>query len=245
MVAGARIKTRESVSSRCKLSHQLFKTFKTTLSTLKVKFTMMQRRMSEVLIASPVDSQVLVPRLVRTSSALFSPRDILAEPKFEDAVQVQFVDGEFSSSLRAVKNFDAGDVVADLSLHAWVTPKKRYTTVQAGKNKHIELGSEMVFCNHSCSPNVHFDMSRMCTVAIKPIHAGDELVFFYPSSEWEMDQPFQCWCGSSACVGWIAGARFLSPTVLGNFKYINDHIKELKEEQLAELEIKEHVGQDL
>jgi len=204
---------------------------------------MLQRRMSEVLVASPLDSPVVGPRLLRSSSALFQPRDTLDSPKFPDAVTVEFNDGDsFSSSLRAVKAFNVGDMIADLTLHSWEAPVKRYTTVQYGKDRHIELGSEMVFCNHSCNPNVHFDMKHMHVVALRQIQAGDELCFFYPSSEWCMDQPFQCWCGAKQCIGWVAGAKFLAPSLISKF-VMNDYILDLKTEQLAMMD--NDVGQDL
>jgi hypothetical protein len=45
-------------------------------------------------------------------------------------------------------------------------------------------------------PNVKFDTEAMQVVALRDISADSELQFFYPSSEWEMAAPFQCWCGS-------------------------------------------------
>ncbi|KAG0322589.1 hypothetical protein BGZ99_003246 [Dissophora globulifera] len=74
---------------------------------------------------------------------------------------------------------------------------KRYTTVQVGENEHIELNSDR-----------------------------DNLTFFYPSSEWEMDQPFPCWCGSEQCVKNIQGAKFLSKQTMSRY-FITKHIQEL------------------
>ncbi|KAB8242433.1 hypothetical protein BDV35DRAFT_366204 [Aspergillus flavus] len=42
----------------------------------------------------------------------------------------------------------------------------------------------------------------------RPLTVGDELTFFYPSTEWTMVQPFQCGCGAGLrrCLGRVAGA---------------------------------------
>ncbi|VDB93002.1 Bgt-4417-2, partial [Blumeria graminis f. sp. tritici] len=55
---------------------------------------------------------------------------------------------------------------------------------------------------------------------------GQELTFFYPSTEWSMDQPFDCDCRSQDCLGRISGARFLNPNELKG-RWINLHILEM------------------
>ncbi|KAF9978684.1 hypothetical protein BGZ73_001039 [Actinomortierella ambigua] len=61
---------------------------------------------------------------------------------------------------------------------------------------------------------------------------GDSLTFFYPSSEWEMDQPFPCWCGDDKCVKQIQGAKFLSKEVMSRY-WTACHIKDLLDERDA------------
>ncbi len=86
-----------------------------------------------------------------------------------------------------------------------------YLTVQLGDGHHIELLPEFLECiNHSCDPNCFFDTTRMELVALRDIAEGEELTFFYPSTEWDMNQAFQCGCGSPQCIGMIQGARYLS-----------------------------------
>jgi hypothetical protein len=76
--------------------------------------------------------------------------------------------------------------------------------------KHITLQPEFLqYINHSCAPNVFFDTTAMQLVALKEIREGEEMTFFYPSTEWEMIQPFNCYCGSHNCLGQIQGAAFL------------------------------------
>jgi hypothetical protein len=67
------------------------------------------------------------------------------------------------------------------------------------------------------------DFSQMELRAIRDIEPGEELTFFYPSTEWDMSTPFQCLCGSSQCLKRITGARYLPLNVLGRY-FINQHI---------------------
>lgn len=67
--------------------------------------------------------------------------------------------------------------------------------------------------NHSCAPNVAFDLSHprssediqneqypaewnLRTLS-RPVAKGETLTFFYPSTEWDMGAPFTCACGES------------------------------------------------
>lgn len=52
----------------------------------------------------------------------------------------------------------------------------------------------------------------------------------YPSTEWDMQQPFDCACGANGdlkCLGKIQGAKYLSTEQLAPY-FVNKHIKELK-----------------
>ena len=85
--------------------------------------------------------------------------------------------------------------------------------------------------NHSCDPNVVLDTERMLMIARRDIEKGEELSFFYPSTEWEMQAPFICLCGSTNCIHVVAGARFLPLSTLENH-YLNKHIREMMIELL-------------
>ncbi|CAI7641630.1 unnamed protein product [Penicillium manginii] len=141
---------------------------------------------------------------------------------------------------RSPKAFGSGAIsLVDLpagSLFAKITGDtpgtKAYTSVQTGRDSHIELNSDLVYCNHSCAPSLVFDMSRMEVRVVddKPLKKGDALTFFYPSTEWEMDQPFQCICGAGECRGWISGAKTMEPEVLSEY-WLNPHIAGLLNEK--------------
>ena len=87
--------------------------------------------------------------------------------------------------------------------------------LQIGPDEHAEpLPFELRYVNHSCSPNVLFDIDAGRLRALRDIAPGDELVCFYPATEWEMAEPFECHCGSSDCLGFICGAAQLPRALL-------------------------------
>lgn len=97
-----------------------------------------------------------------------------------------------------------------------------YQTVQVGEAQHV---LELVFANlnHSCDPAVFVDADRLALVAERFLYAGEEINFFYPANEWQMDRPFTCQCGSDRCIGQVAGASQLSARRLQNYR-LNQHI---------------------
>jgi hypothetical protein len=99
-------------------------------------------------------------------------------------------------------------------------------TIQLDESTHIEIGV-LATLNHSCDPNVLLDTKRMVVVATRDIGPGEELTFFYPSTEWDMAEPFECACRSPQCLGLIQGAKHLPDDVLRRH-FINRHILELK-----------------
>lgn len=136
----------------------------------------------------------------------------------------------FASGAISEVSLPAGAVFAKITT---ATPgKKAYTSVQTGRDSHIELNSDLVFCNHSCEPSLNFDMARMEVRVVddRPLKVGDALTFFYPSSEWEMDQAFECTCGAQGCKRVIEGAKGMSREVLQGY-WLNAHIEELLKER--------------
>ncbi|MFT3682384.1 MAG: SET domain-containing protein-lysine N-methyltransferase [Ferruginibacter sp.] len=132
-------------------------------------------------------------------------------------------------SLHSAVTFNPGDVIADFSagsLHA----APSYLTVQVGINRHITLKPEFLqYINHSCSPNVFFDTAAMQLVCLKPMQQGEEMRFFYPSTEWDMAQPFVCNCGSGECLQLINGASHLSLETLSKYRLSNFITEQIKQ----------------
>jgi hypothetical protein len=134
-----------------------------------------------------------------------------------------------AKSLHACKHFSAGEMFCTFQAEA-VLPAATYLTIQVEENEHISLLPEYLrYTNHSCSPNLFFDTSRLIVECIKSIEPGEELTFFYPSSEWEMAQSFECCCGTSACIGKIQGAAHLSNEVLAHYRLTHYITRKLKE----------------
>ena len=131
-------------------------------------------------------------------------------------------------ALHATRSFYPGEVIC--KFRAGTTePVPTYLTVQIADDKHITLQPEFLqYINHSCDPTVFFDTTTMELICLRPLQSGDELTFFYPSTEWEMAQPFICNCGSQDCLELINGAAQLSAKVLKKYRltdFIRNKIK--------------------
>ena len=145
-----------------------------------------------------------------------------------DRIHVNRSSEAFASGAVSKIDVPAGSVFAKIST---ATPgKKAYTSVQVAEDAHVELNSDLVFCNHSCAPTLEFDMARWEVRAVRDrdLKKGDLLTFFYPSSEWEMAQPFECTCGAgeNVCCGTIRGAGEMDDAVLRRY-WLNGHIERM------------------
>ncbi|KAG9018898.1 hypothetical protein FRB90_008479 [Tulasnella sp. 427] len=143
--------------------------------------------------------------------------------------QVDWQPGDFNSSLKAVRAFRQGETICPFE--GLTFGPKRYTSVQCGPGSedHVELNSDLVYVNHSCEPNVAFDLSApnpddWHVRALKEIPVGEPLTFFYPSTEWEMAQPFRCTCNTETCLGEVKGASALTSDELRKRGFINSFI---------------------
>jgi hypothetical protein len=114
---------------------------------------------------------------------------------------------------------------------------KSYATLQISPTSHVQLNSTLLYCNHSCAPTLEFDASCMEVRVARgrDLCKGDALTFWYPSTEWEMAQPFACTCGEEGCRSWISGARDMSAEVLGQY-WLNRHIVDMLAEREAKSE---------
>lgn len=123
------------------------------------------------------------------------------------------------NALFVLRPYQAGEVIAGFSAGT-IAAEPTYLTVQVGVGKHITLQPEFLqYINHSCDPNVFFDTSSMQLVALKDLQPEEELVFFYPSTEWKMTQSFSCYCGSRKCLGKIRGAAYLTPEIQSQYRF--------------------------
>jgi SET domain len=103
----------------------------------------------------------------------------------------------YSSKTLSNLKFAKGQVICSITQATYLT-KPTWTTVQVSAERHIELNSELVYLNHSCDPSVRIDVENLQVVALKDLNDGDELTFFYPSTEFDMSQGFKCWYRSKS-----------------------------------------------
>lgn len=109
-----------------------------------------------------------------------------------------------------------------------VVAEPNYLTIQLGFGVHIELFPEILrYTNHSCEPNSFFDTTLMHLVALRDISEGEEVCFFYPSSEWQMAQPFECNCGAASCLHLIEGAKNLAPDLISRYRFTDFILSQL------------------
>jgi len=106
-----------------------------------------------------------------------------------------------------------------------VSEEITYQSIQVGKNLHFLQDDFFSNLNHSCEPTTIIDTKNYVIIANRDIRPGEELNFFYPSTEWKMAQPFHCECGSENCIGYLEGAYNVSINCMQQH-FINDHIKE-------------------
>ena len=127
-------------------------------------------------------------------------------------------------SLTTKRAHKKGEIICPIPSESLYDKPNRFT-VQIGRDRHVEV-KELSSMNHSCNPNTFLETTRMSVIAAQDVAAGEELTFFYPSTEWEMSSPFICLCGATNCIHVVAGARFLPLSTLENH-FLNRHIREL------------------
>ncbi|RLN20207.1 hypothetical protein BBJ28_00002556 [Nothophytophthora sp. Chile5] len=112
----------------------------------------------------------------------------------------------------AAQDFKKGDVIGSAPGTLYAEPTR--FTIQITPEKHLDFCGGLEFVNHSCEPNTFLTMSEnapeVTFVATRTIAEGEHLTFDYATSEWDMDEKFDCRCGAPSCRGHIGGAKYLS-----------------------------------
>jgi hypothetical protein len=129
-------------------------------------------------------------------------------------------------TLKSSLHYDRGERLGPFSAAQMAFLPDRYT-LQIGIGRHAALDPvDLKFINHSCYPNVVFDLASGSLKALRAIEPGEELRCFYPATEWRMAEPFDCHCGERRCLGRISGAADLDPKILFNYA-LAAHVREL------------------
>jgi hypothetical protein len=101
-----------------------------------------------------------------------------------------------------------------------------YRSIQIGPKTHVDDLGVLSYLNHSCRPNTIVDTAALTVTAARDIAAGEELTFFYPSTEWDMSRPFACLCGAPECIRTVTGAKYLPAETLERY-FVNRHIRQM------------------
>ena len=142
-----------------------------------------------------------------------------------------------------------GSKLCDIVTHYGI-PATTWSSFQTSKTTHAEFNSALVYTNHSCSPTVEIQVyepdaqgnypggvsGEVRVVGDHDLQVGDDVTWFYPSTEWESPRPFKCLCGTEErgegkrCIGTQRGSKFLDQGVLQNY-FMNKHVVELVAER--------------
>jgi SET domain len=160
------------------------------------------------------------------------PKLLPPQPKLEHLVVNRFPSDRLAiasdgglihgNSLVAKKPFKRGEVIMPV-IGTLSAPS--YITIQIDVGRHLG-GDVIAFLNHSCRPTAVVQAPALDVRAAVDLKEGDEITFFYPSTEWDMVRPFKCLCGARNCIGFVAGAQYLSIDILKRY-FINPHIQKL------------------
>ena len=146
--------------------------------------------------------------------------------KVESIAEIRECERTGNKSLHATIEFLPGQIIRRFGAKETLD-RPNYLTVQISDRLHILLAPEFLqYINHSCHPNVFFDTENWIVTALKKIEIGEELTFFYPSTEWSMDRPFNCRCTSQNCLENIRGAAHLPLNILTKYQ-LSQHIKKM------------------
>jgi hypothetical protein len=181
--------------------------------------------------AEPANGHVTVDAENPTNGA--APTKDPAAVDLSKLVRVEYGDAAtFTSRAVSLVALPRGSLFAPLV--GLTGDAKSYATLQVSRTRHVQLNSALLYCNHSCAPSLEFDAAAMAVRVARgrDLAVGDPLTFWYPSTEWEMAQPFACTCGAEGCKGWISGARDMGAEVLAGY-WLNGHIRELLAEREA------------
>ena len=140
-------------------------------------------------------------------------------------LRVEYGGSAYGARLVTDQPFQPGQLIHRIISYRLVT-QPTYQTIQVSAAEHIEELGVVAYLNHSCHPNTVVDTRALTVTAARNIAAGEELTFFYPSTEWAMDRPFVCLCGAPQCIRLVAGAKYLAVDTLSRYS-INRHIRQL------------------
>jgi hypothetical protein len=171
----------------------------------------------ELVVSSSVKTGGTMPHL---QSRRIGLHNVYSNISLPDSLAIVNDDSIHGAGLVVTRSLRCGELI--LPLFGKLTARS-YRTIQIDIGKHLD-GALIRFINHSCRPTSIVNVRIQGVLAALDLKAGDEVTFFYPSTEWKMARPFNCLCNAPECIGFVGGARYLSVEVLSRY-LINSHIQ--------------------
>lgn len=124
------------------------------------------------------------------------------------------------AGLYAARPYAASAVV--LTLDGIVQGYPARFSIQVGATEHLMpplravAGGDLedyyrwCFMNHACAPTARVDPDARSVIALRGLAPGDEVTFDYETTEWNMAEPFDCFCGAPSCRHRIRGFKHLT-----------------------------------
>mmetsp|Transcript_27611 Transcript_27611/g.66368 ORF Transcript_27611/g.66368 Transcript_27611/m.66368 type:complete len:266 (-) Transcript_27611:27-824(-) len=111
----------------------------------------------------------------------------------------------------ADRSFQHGDIVME-SLVLESSDQPTSHTIQTDWNKHVEINLPGRFVNHRCSDANVGIRPNSCGaynfIALRQIKQGEEVLWDYAASEYQVKESFTCNCGSPNCRGTMKGYKY-------------------------------------
>ncbi len=136
--------------------------------------------------------------------------------------------------LIAVRDIHAGETI--FSLVGRETRVATRYSIQVGPEMHLDsddlaTDAERVserywmYLNHSCQPSAW--VKGLSIRALHDIKAGEGVTFDYNTTEWDMASPFDCHCGTAACVGSVRGYKHLEASARERLQgYLAEYLRQ-------------------
>jgi hypothetical protein len=136
-----------------------------------------------------------------------------------DSVQhVEVIEGVVGKLIVSKDGYPAGSTMTESICSASeVLPSPTVYTVQVAPDQHVDVKAPLMFTAHSCEPSGKIVVKQndgggwtVQVESIREVKKGDWVTFDYNTTEWDMQSPFDCACGSATCRKRIKGAKHLS-----------------------------------
>lgn len=100
---------------------------------------------------------------------------------------------DIGSSCRAIQKINQNSVIFESTGSIENKPSKH--SVQIDAHHHLLADDDIIYCNHSFSPNCKMNVSinppKLQLIALRDIEPNEDLLFNYNTTEWELSCPFQ------------------------------------------------------